>query len=29
MGEAFEQAREFKVPGILVGEVYSTTTERF
>jgi hypothetical protein len=26
MGEAFEQAQEFKVPGILVGEVCSTTT---
>jgi hypothetical protein len=30
MGEAFEQAQEFKVPGILVGEVCSTTTtDRF
>jgi hypothetical protein len=25
MGEAFEQAQEFKVPGTLVGEVCSTT----
>jgi hypothetical protein len=29
VGEPFEQAQEFKVPGILVGEVCSTTTERF